>query len=80
MVAQPVRVQITDSEAGCFAKMGSDGTFIDDIARYLGATKGRVYHHFRSKVELTLAVRSRSVETNFESMQPFFDRELNLEN
>ena len=38
MVAQPVRVQIIDAAARCFAKRGSDNTSIDDIARYLGIT------------------------------------------
>ena len=80
MVAQPVRVQIIDAAARCFAKRGSDNTSIDDIARYLGATKGKVYHHFRSKAELILVVRLRSVEIKFESVKPFFDKKLNPEN
>ena len=80
MAAHPVRAQILDAAASCFAKMGSNGTSIDDIAHYLGATKGKGYHHFKSKAEIILAVRSRSVKKAFDSVKPIFDKELDPEN
>ncbi|WP_244435504.1 TetR/AcrR family transcriptional regulator [Martelella sp. AD-3] len=45
-------VEILDCAALCFTEMGFQGTSIDDVARRLGATKGRIYHYFRSKTDL----------------------------
>lgn len=45
-------VEILDVAAQCFMEMGFQGTSIDDVARRLGATKGRIYHYYRSKTDL----------------------------
>lgn len=45
-------VDILDVAAQCFMEMGFQGTSIDDVARRLGATKGRIYHYYRSKTDL----------------------------
>ena len=45
-------VEILDCAALCFTETGFQGTSIDDVARRLGATKGRIYHYFRSKTDL----------------------------
>ena len=52
--ANPVAsvVEILDCAAACFTEAGFQGTSIDDVARRLGATKGRIYHYFRSKTDL----------------------------
>ena len=63
---------ILDAAAACFSKNGSEATSIDDIARYLGATKGKIYHHFRSKGELLYAVRLRSVTLTMDNVKPHF--------
>ncbi|EEA94748.1 TetR/AcrR family transcriptional regulator [Pseudovibrio sp. JE062] len=62
--------EILDAAAECFMKMGPDVASIDDIAGLLGSTKGRVYHHFRSKGELLYAVRLRSVSLLMERVSP----------
>ncbi|KZL18264.1 putative HTH-type transcriptional regulator TtgW [Pseudovibrio axinellae] len=62
--------EILDAAAECFMQMGPDVASIDDIARLLGSTKGRVYHHFRSKGELLYAVRLRSVSLLMEKVRP----------
>lgn len=49
-------VEILDCAALCFTEMGFQGTSIDDVARRLGATKGRIYHYFRSKTDLFFEV------------------------
>lgn len=48
--------EILDCAALCFTEMGFQGTSIDDVARRLGATKGRIYHYFRSKTDLFFEV------------------------
>ena len=50
-----------------------DQTSIDDIARDLGATKGKIYHHFGSKSELVCAIRKQSVQLTLERVRPQFD-------
>lgn len=51
-------VEILDMAAESFMRRGFDATSIDDIAAKLGATKGRIYHHFRSKADLFFEVFS----------------------
>lgn len=41
--------------AECFAERGFAATSVDEVARRMGYTKGRVYHYFRSKGELFIA-------------------------
>lgn len=45
-------VEILDCAAQCFMEMGFQGTSIDDVARRLGATKGRIYYYYPSKANL----------------------------
>lgn len=42
--------------ARCFQDRGYEATSIDEVARGVGATKGRIYYHFRSKADLLAAV------------------------
>ena len=42
--------------AKCFRERGYGATSIDEVARGVGATKGRVYYHFKSKSDLFAAV------------------------
>jgi AcrR family transcriptional regulator len=48
----------------CFA-----ATSIDDVARRLGATKGLVYHYYRSKDDLFLDVCRRGMELQIAAVQ-----------
>ncbi len=68
--------EILDAAAECFMRMGPDVASIDDIAGLLGATKGRIYHHFRSKGELLYAVRLRSVSLLMEKVSPIAAQDL----
>lgn len=47
---------ILAAAATCFMERGYQGASIDDVARRLGATKGRIYHHYGSKADLFAAV------------------------
>ena len=68
-----VKGRILDAAARAFATHGVDQTSIDDIARDLGATKGKIYHHFGSKSELVCAIRKQSVQLTLERVRPQFD-------
>ena len=50
------RRRILDAAAEAFMEHGFANATIDDIAREVGATKGLVYYHFRSKFDIFLAV------------------------
>lgn len=66
VVAKSERTQRERSEAttralveaarDLFARQGYEGTFLDDVAREAGVTKGALYHHFEGKRELFRAV------------------------
>lgn len=45
-------IEILDCAAQCFMETGFQGASIDDVARRLGATKGRIYHYYASKTDL----------------------------
>jgi AcrR family transcriptional regulator len=51
------REEILRAAALAFMKRGYNGTSIDDIADQLNATKGRVYHYYRTKQAIYLDVR-----------------------
>lgn len=56
--------------AQCFMQQGYHATSIDVIARELGATKGRVYHHFHSKIELFFEVHREGMRRLFDAVLP----------
>lgn len=75
--AQPdSRAQIVAAAARAFMRKGLDKATIDDIADELGATKGRVYHHFRSKNAICFAVHAQAMEYCFEAIEPILDQPL----
>jgi len=41
------------------------------VARSLGATKGRIYHHFSSKGDLFAQVFRAGMDMNFEAIEPY---------
>lgn len=59
---------ILEAAAEAFMTSGFNGTSIDDIADLLGATKGRVYHYFRSKADIHIAIVSSIVDLMLEEM------------
>lgn len=64
------RADILSAAATCFMERGYSKTSIDDVARALGATKGRVYHHFRSKADLFASVFRAGMEMNYAAVEP----------
>ena len=61
---------IIDAAAKCFMQAGFSATSIDDVAEYLGATKGRIYHYYRSKAELFFDVHRLGMELNVSAVEP----------
>lgn len=64
------RAAILDAAATCFMERGYEATSIDDVARRLGATKGRIYHHFPSKADLFADVFRAGMEMNYAAVEP----------
>ena len=59
--AEIVKRRILDAAAEAFMSQGFGVTTIDDVAERVGATKGLVYYHFRSKFDILLAVYERGM-------------------
>lgn len=57
--------EILQMAARCFMDRGFASTSIDDVARRLGSTKGRIYHFFASKADLFFAVAEVGMEFNY---------------
>lgn len=64
------RQEIIEAAAVCFMKYGLDKATIDHMARELGSTKGRVYHHFGSKDEIFFAVYRQAMQFCFDAVLP----------
>jgi len=60
--------------AQCFMERGYHGASLDDVARRLGATKGRIYHHYPSKADLFAAVFRAGMAINRRAIAPHLDR------
>jgi AcrR family transcriptional regulator len=56
------RDEILTAAAETFTEKGFAAASIDDVARAMGATKGRVYHYHRSKLDLFAEVVRRGLE------------------
>jgi AcrR family transcriptional regulator len=67
------RSDILRAAANCFMERGYSATSIDDVARSLSATKGRIYHHFPSKADLFAEVFRAGMDMNYEAVRPFVD-------
>lgn len=67
--AKVERTEILDAAAICFSKKGFSATSINDIADQLTATKGMVYHHYRSKAELFFDVHVCAMEMDFAAVR-----------
>jgi AcrR family transcriptional regulator len=62
--------ELLAAAAECFMEQGFHATSIDDVARRLGATKGRIYHYYRSKTDLFFDVHHEGMSRNFDAVRP----------
>jgi AcrR family transcriptional regulator len=67
------RREILEAAADCFMEQGFHATSIDVVARRMGATKGRVYHHYQSKMDLFFDVHRLGMQLLFEAVEPARD-------
>lgn len=67
---QDVKGRILDAAADAFMVRGFANTTIDDIADQVGATKGLIYYHFRSKFDIFLAVYEDGMRRVRERVEP----------
>lgn len=61
--------EILRAAANAFMLKGYAATSIDDVADVLRCTKGRIYHHFRSKVDLFFAVHHEAMSMVMHDVQ-----------
>lgn len=64
------RARILDAAAEAFMRRGFEATTLDDIADQLGATKGLIYYHFRSKFDVFLAVYEEGMRRVRDRVEP----------
>lgn len=64
------RAHVLTAAARTFATLGYSGARIDDIAAEMGATKGRVYHYFRSKAEILEEILMEGASMLDEAVRP----------
>jgi AcrR family transcriptional regulator len=62
--------EILAAAAECFMEQGFQATSIDDVARRLGSTKGRIYHHYASKTDLFFDVHREGMARLFAGIEP----------
>lgn len=61
---------ILQAAAECFTEQGYHATSIDDVARRLKATKGRIYYHYASKIDLFFDVHREGMRRLFAAVEP----------
>lgn len=71
--SESAQQKILDAAADAFMIGGYNATTIDDIANEVGATKGLIYYHFRSKFDIFLAVYKEGMMRTRARVEPFVD-------
>lgn len=75
-----IQLKLLDAAAKAFTTFGFSAASIDLIANHIGATKGSVYYHYRSKIDLFFAVHKRAMVMNLKTQLPVAaDRDLPAE-
>lgn len=63
------RDAILEAAADAFLSRGYAATSIDDIADRLGASKGRVYHYFRTKGDIFVGIHRKALEIMLDNVR-----------
>lgn len=64
------RQEILKAAAEVFMEYGFSATSIDAVALRMGATKGRIYHYYRSKADLYFDIQIAAVEKLLAEIEP----------
>jgi AcrR family transcriptional regulator len=70
VVVEP-KARILDAAADAFMRHGFADTTVDDIADAVGATKGLIYYHYRSKFDIFLAAYEQGMQQVRKQVEPF---------
>ncbi|KAA0116485.1 TetR/AcrR family transcriptional regulator [Streptococcus sanguinis] len=76
--SQAMREKILNTATQLFIQKGSEKTSMQDIAQTAGISKGAIYHHFKSKDEIVLAVIRSRQELMEEEMKQWLKATENL--
>jgi AcrR family transcriptional regulator len=64
------RAEILKAAAIAFMRKGFSAASIDDVADLMNATKGRVYHYYRSKADLFFDVHLEAMRLDLDVVRP----------
>lgn len=64
------KAEIIEMAAQCFMEKGYHATGVDDVARRLGCTKGRIYHYYPTKTDLFFDVHREGMRRLFDAIAP----------
>jgi AcrR family transcriptional regulator len=64
------RVAILNAAAAAFFDFGFNDTSVDEIADRLGASKGQVYHYYRSKSDILFDIQQTTTEMYLNAITP----------
>ncbi len=67
-------MEVLEAAATVFMDRGFTATSVDDIAEVLGATKGRIYHYYRSKADIFLDLLNLAMTDLLERIRPIAAR------
>ena len=68
--ASESRDEILHAAAKLFMELGYAATSLDAVAQRLGSTKGRIYHHYRSKADLFFDVQVSAMTRLHDQVAP----------
>ncbi len=69
-VGNEAREEIIRAAAEIFMELGFTATSIDAVAERIGATKGRIYHYYRSKADLYFDIQIVAMERLTKEIEP----------
>ncbi|MBY8821693.1 TetR/AcrR family transcriptional regulator [Sphingomonas colocasiae] len=69
------RLEILTAATTSFMQLGYARASIDEIADRLGATKGRVYHYYRSKADILMDIHRHVLDMMYAEVEPLADAE-----
>jgi AcrR family transcriptional regulator len=68
--AKDAKAEIVRAAADLFMDYGYTATSIDAIAEKMGATKGRIYHYYRSKAQIFFDIQRTAMTNLFRAVEP----------
>ncbi|MEA1015351.1 TetR/AcrR family transcriptional regulator [Sphingosinicella sp. LY1275] len=73
------RLEILTAATTSFMRLGYARASIDEIADQLGATKGRVYHYYRSKADILMDIHRHVLDMMLGAIRPLAEAESAVE-